>query len=216
MDSSVAAIDIQDRTFSQLPPVGSILAFAGRIDEEHPLPERWLVCNGDSLDRQRFEELWQAIGESWGPGNGPDTFSLPDLRGLFLRGISGPRADSWADPNSGTRTAFAPGANAGNSVGSLQRDTLQRHRHEQEPHRHVYDDTENSDQQAAAGGGDVRYCMKNARLRSPAPTTAWATNAAGRPPLISEPTGTDGNVEIRVADENRPKNAYVYWIIRVK
>lgn len=87
-----------DRTFASS-PIGSIVAFAGRIDDAHLLPERWRECNGESLNRLEFEELWNVLGESWGSGNGPQSFSLPDLRGLFLRGVSGNRTDSLRDPD---------------------------------------------------------------------------------------------------------------------
>ncbi len=53
---------------------------------------------------------------------------LPDLRGLFLRGVSGSRNDAWRDPDADGRKDDA-GNQVGNRVGSLQEDSLKSHTH---------------------------------------------------------------------------------------
>jgi len=102
-------------------PAGKVVAFAGAN-----VPLGWLLCDGRSLsksaDNEKYLDLSNAIGELWGSGSdgpGLDQFNIPDLRGVFLRGVNGDRNDSFADPDKDSRTPLGPGAVA-NAVGSLQ------------------------------------------------------------------------------------------------
>ncbi len=54
-----------------------------QIDDLHR--RGWLECTGQALDRDRFPELYEAIGDTWGAAP-KGRFLLPDLRGFFLRG----------------------------------------------------------------------------------------------------------------------------------
>lgn len=61
----------------------------------------WLRCNGQTVSRTTYARLWnfaQSSGQvaasegakepgQFGPGDGATTFSIPDLRGRFLRGF---------------------------------------------------------------------------------------------------------------------------------
>lgn len=62
-------------------PAGTVLPFAGDT-----APSGWAICNGDPVSRTDYPELFTAIGELWGVGDGSTTFNLPDMRGQFLRG----------------------------------------------------------------------------------------------------------------------------------
>ena len=62
-------------------PAGTVLPFAGDT-----APSGWAICNGDPVSRTDYAELFTAIGELWGVGDGSTTFNLPDMRGQFLRG----------------------------------------------------------------------------------------------------------------------------------
>lgn len=48
----------------------------------------WLLCNGAAVSRTTYARLFAAIGTTYNTGNGPNTFNLPDFRGVFLRGYS--------------------------------------------------------------------------------------------------------------------------------
>ena len=98
-------------------PVGTIIAFGGNT-----IPTGYLECNGESKLSSAYPELSAVLGNSWGLPSGTN-FILPDLRGLFLRGVTG---SSPNDPDVNTRTFT--GANA-NAVGSMQMDTLGSHTH---------------------------------------------------------------------------------------
>lgn len=53
-------------------------------------PGGWLVADGSAVSRTTYAALFTAIGTTFGAGNGSTTFNLPDLRGQFIRGWSGP------------------------------------------------------------------------------------------------------------------------------
>ena len=65
-----------------LPP-GLIMAFAGSA-----VPTGWLECNGQSVSRAAYAKLFAAIGTTYGSRSAGE-FSLPDLQGQFIRGVSG-------------------------------------------------------------------------------------------------------------------------------
>jgi phage-related tail fiber protein len=52
-------------------------------------PIGWLKANGAAVSRTAYSDLFNAIGTSYGSGDGSTTFNLPDFRGEFLR--------SWSD-----------------------------------------------------------------------------------------------------------------------
>jgi hypothetical protein len=63
-------------------PSGSILMFAGST-----APDNWLLCDGAAVSRATYNKLFQAIGTTWGAGNGTTTFNLPDMRGAAPAGV---------------------------------------------------------------------------------------------------------------------------------
>ena len=101
-------------------PVGSIVAWPGQAGT---IPPGWMECNGDMVDRTKFPALAKAIGTTWG-GVGTTEIRLPELRGYFLRGVSG---DTNNDPNKNDRTVPAGGSS--NGPGSSQLSALKDHRH---------------------------------------------------------------------------------------
>lgn len=103
-------------------PIGMINAFAGIL-----LPAGWLVCNGLQISRTTYNLLFATIGTNWGHGDNSTTFNLPDLRGVFLRGVDG---NAGKDLDKATRTANNPGGNTGDNVGSEQGDQFKTHQHE--------------------------------------------------------------------------------------
>lgn len=61
--------------------VGTIFSYAGKT-----VPETFMLCDGRSLDKTEYEELFNVIGYTFG-GSG-ESFKLPDLRGKTLVGVS--------------------------------------------------------------------------------------------------------------------------------
>jgi microcystin-dependent protein len=51
------------------------------------VPQGWLLCNGQQVSRTTYANLFAAIGDAHGNGDGSTTFHLPDLRGQVPRGV---------------------------------------------------------------------------------------------------------------------------------
>ncbi|UNE54980.1 phage tail protein [Bartonella machadoae] len=82
---------IQKSTSLKRLPCGLIGPFA-----MENLPSGWLLCDGRAYSREDYRDLFLTIGTSWGAGDGVRTFNVPDLRGVFLRGLDGGRnVDPW-------------------------------------------------------------------------------------------------------------------------
>jgi microcystin-dependent protein len=71
-------------------PAGAVMSFA-----MNSAPAGWLAANGTAVSRSTYAALFTAIGTTYGAGNGSTTFTLPDLRGYFVRG-SGTNSDGTA------------------------------------------------------------------------------------------------------------------------
>lgn len=102
-------------------PIGSIVAFSG---DSKSLPLNFIACDGRKLNKGDYRELWLTIGDIWGAASAEE-FVIPDLRGQFLRGVSG---ESDKDPDRDARFALN-GGRSGNSVGSFQRASIAQHGH---------------------------------------------------------------------------------------
>lgn len=65
-------------------PTGAIIPFAGSS-----IPAGYLLCNGATVSRTTYANLFKVIGTTWGAGDGSTTFKLPDARGRFPEGANG-------------------------------------------------------------------------------------------------------------------------------
>jgi len=79
------------------------------------VPTGYLQCNGASINRVTYADLFAILGTDYGNVDG-DTFNLPDYRGEFRRGWDN---GAGRDPNAGTRTDRGDGT-TGDVVGSKQ------------------------------------------------------------------------------------------------
>jgi microcystin-dependent protein len=165
-------------------PPGTIIAFGGTN-----IPNGWLLCDGKPYSAATYPKLFAAIGTAWGAGytNGTKVadFNLPDLRGVFLRGVNGSRADAYADQDANTnRFSLFTGGNTQNHVGSFQQSTNLNHTHgylDSTGHGQTGTEVDTYD----SGSNDSIYKLD-----------------------VSRTTGSSGGVEAR------PKNAYVHYLIK--
>ncbi|MCX6875508.1 MAG: tail fiber protein [Verrucomicrobia bacterium] len=104
---SVENFTIALRQASIIPP-GTIIPFAGPVGN---VPAGWKFCDGSAVSRVTYAALFAAIGTTWGTGDGSVTFTIPDLRGTFLRGTG------------------TSGSKIGPTVGTTQDDQFQDHYH---------------------------------------------------------------------------------------
>lgn len=167
-------------------PAGMVSPFAGPVDN---IPEGWLLCDGSEISRTEYANLYNAIGVCWGIGDGATTFNLPDLRGMFLRGVSG---DSENDPDAENRIVLNDnGGNTGNNVGSYQGDAI----------RNITGNFSNWGREPVSNG--AFYNTTN--------------NTANRDCYGGISSGNfyfDASRVVPVGSDNRPKNVYVNYIIK--
>lgn len=64
-----------------LPPTGGLMPYAGSS-----APTGWLVCDGSAVSRTTYDDLYAAIGTTYGSGDGSTTFNLPNLKGRTIVG----------------------------------------------------------------------------------------------------------------------------------
>jgi microcystin-dependent protein len=95
------------QTVNTLVPAGAVMTFA-----RNSAPDGWVKANGAALSRSVYSALFDAIGTTFGVGNGSTTFNVPDLRGEFIRG--------WDDGRA---------VDTGRTFGSFQADDFKSHNH---------------------------------------------------------------------------------------
>jgi rhizosphere induced protein len=89
-------------------------------------PLGWMVCDGRQLFVSAFYELYAALGNLYGGDPASGTFRIPDLRGVFVRGVDN---GAGADPDANKRRSPDDKEDYA-GVGSMQLDALQTHQHD--------------------------------------------------------------------------------------
>lgn len=83
-------VDDADKLAGHLPawyaPPGAVIPYAGSS-----APDGWLLCDGRTLQSDRYPELYAAIGTTYGQ-NKPGSFKLPDMRGRVAAGANASNA----------------------------------------------------------------------------------------------------------------------------
>jgi hypothetical protein len=203
------------------PPIGTVVAFAGPVSN---IPDNWLVCDGRVLSRadSKYRLLFAAIGTSWGGRD--NTFNLPDMRGLFLRGVDkgadgSPTAPARDPARDDRTTSGGEGGSVGNNVGSLQGDSMQSHKHADQGHVHPNEVTVQHEPVARHHGEEVASGV-GARVNGNEGSLGFITLNVAVKNLtaaanLSDPVQSTAGVP-QTGAETRPKNANVYWIIKYR
>lgn len=171
-------------------PSGTIIAYGGAF-----APPGWLLCDGSTVSRSTYSELYTAIGNAWGYGDNATTFHLPDLRGRFLRGRDSGVA---RDPERASRTASNSGGNTGDAVGSVETDAVQGHHHNVQTQYQggSFYDMGNMGAQFGSSGGFYNVMVFGSVTKA----------------RTIETDGSNGTP--RLSSESRPLNANVNYIIK--
>ena len=103
-------------------PIGTIMMWSGNRDF---VPQNWKICDGSLIEKRKHQKLCKIIGDSWGKGDA-ENCQLPDLRGVFVRGVTEERKDEYRDVDVNTRHASNGKIN---DVGSFQVHAFQKHDH---------------------------------------------------------------------------------------
>lgn len=156
--------------------IGDIIAFYGST-----APEGTLVCNGAAISRTTYSELFGVIGTTAGAGDGSTTFNLPDLRGLFLRGLNG-------------ANAAALGVEQGDTIRNITAGAIFRVQSTDTTTGDIYNAASGAlIQQATDTNGTLDTLMSRSSLRA------------------SQKLVFDASAVVPTADENRPVNTAVLY-----
>ncbi len=191
---------------SFLNPTGTIQAYGGQITETNALVEinsGWLYCNGASVSQVEYSTLFNIIGYSFNPTNSNGSliiisgeFSLPDLRGIFVRG-----AGEHGIMNKANGADFSGGA-----VGFLQKDEFQGHKH------YILRGNAYGGSSTATWLGE-RYLAQNGSYRD-SYYRLRGTNLTPNSAEVSNAIDDGTNDTPRSGDETAPASVSVNYIIK--
>lgn len=152
-------------------------------------PTGYLKANGAAVSRTTYATLFTAIGTTYGAGDGSTTFTLPDLRGEFIRGFDDGR-----------------GVDAGRSQGAAQAETIKAHIHpftgdalpthnhtasaaaETTDHTHTFSDSSSS---TSSAGAHTHTFTDNYNTTGTM-VVGGSVNIAGVATSVSDSTGSAG------------------------
>jgi len=167
-------------------------------------PDNAFLCDGRTVSRTQYAELFAKIGTRYGTGDGSTTFHIPDYRGRFLRMTDG---SANRDPDKASRTAMNTGGNTGNNVGSVQADQFDSHTHTQNAHTHTVralNATTQSDNRGLSATGSLSIVGSNSGGGGYVNITTYPGDAGSQ--VIQNSTATNQNSG---GNETRPLNANV-------
>jgi microcystin-dependent protein len=177
------------------PPIGSITAYTLATS-----PPGWLICDGTAVSRVTYAALFAVIGTTFGTGNNSTTFNLPNYQGAFLRGTgtngvySGPSLNT--SQNHATQTHTHTANSVVNDPGHVHSQTT------------VNDDFNNSGGSGYPVGSNPSFAPYDS-----AGTRTW-TNINSQSTGVTVTTTVGNSTTFIDANETRPYNFGVYWIIK--
>jgi len=121
--SQVPTAGIKSRHIEEglLVPVGGMLSYAGST-----APTGFLICDGSEVSRTDYVTLFEVIGETYGAGDGRNTFAIPNLKGKIPVGL-----------NSSESEFDTLGETGGEKTHTLTTAELAIHTHVQDAHGHI-------------------------------------------------------------------------------
>jgi microcystin-dependent protein len=161
-------------------PIGTVQQFGGAT-----APSGWLFCNGASLLRTDYAELFTAVGTTYGSADGTH-FNVPDCRGVFVKGAG----------TNGTLTT-ANGSSLSGTLGAYEDDMFQGHWHTADAGIWRYNGSSGAYALPAFGG-----VMESL-------TAYGITGSAITAPITDGTNGTP-----RVGSTTRPSNVCLNYIIK--
>jgi len=177
------------------PPIGSITAYTLAIS-----PPGWLICDGTAVNRVTYAALFTVIGTTFGSGDNSTTFNLPNYQGAFLRGT-------------GTNGTYS-----GPALNTSQTHATQTHTHTatsvvSDPgHAHTQN-TVNDDYNGSGGSAYPSGSNPSFGPYDSAGSKTW-TNINSHSTGVTVTTTIGNNTTYIDANETRPYNFGVYWIIK--
>lgn len=189
--NSSSAITINHVPIS--PPIGSIIAYTVSTS-----PLGWLICDGTAVNRNTYAALFNIIGTTFGSGDNANTFNLPNYKGAFLRGTG--TNGNYSGPNLNTSQYHATQTHS-HTATSMVNDPG--HAHTQYT---INDDFNNS-------GSSYAGTTPSFPKSDSAGTKTW-DNINSHSTGLTVSTTIGNNTTSVDANETRPYNYGVYWIIK--
>jgi len=208
-------IKLKQEEMDKLVLPGTIIAYAGVINEKTKqllYQARWLICDGSTLPKKKYPDLYAAITDSYGHITTIETFNIPDFRGVFLRGLD---SGKQLDPN--------------RILGSYQLDQNQAHIHRGQAkegglHTHKSSTDKGGAHQHRLQANGYWFTAKNLNERRAITSEVddnqqyWTTeNGVHNHTFSIEASGHHNhelNIDSSGGDESRPKNYPVTYLIR--
>ncbi|MCL2484458.1 MAG: phage tail protein [Endomicrobia bacterium] len=162
-------------------PPGTVIAFAGPTANA---PKGYLLCNGVSVSKNDYPDLFEAIGTTYG-GDGIPYFNLPNFQGVFLRG-RGSQTVSHGTYGNITHSA--------GNLGQVQGDAIR-----------------NISGQFKYERGELAMNLTGPFYSSPDSGTQYGAASGGQ---ITPNINFDSSRVVPVANENRPVNYAVNYYIK--
>ncbi|HWK04464.1 MAG TPA: phage tail protein [Puia sp.] len=195
-------------------PIGSVIAFAGKISPpvnagSQPAyntvveSQGWMVCDGRPLLQTDYGILYAVLGIEYNQaGDDSSTvFRIPDYRGYFLRMVD---MESGNDPDSASRVL--PNNTTSSDVGSIEQDALQYHLHPYTQPNAPASITLGTDGTTTAVPADTQNVNTAEPVADPSKSTPPPPQKPSQPPA--------DYATIKTSFETRPKNVYVYYLIK--
>ncbi len=191
-------------------PVGSMIIFGG---PKTNIPAGWLACDGRAYASADYPKLYAALGTSWGNGStgtGGTTgqFNVPDMRGMFPRGVDD---GAGRDDNRTSRTSVMAGGNTGDNVGTYQPGEMQSHDHggitsntNRGGHNHTYISG------LLGAGNSANFAVDGGTFLTGRLRIFPDTHVTGGTGVHDHSISSDGGAE------TRPENVAVWYIIRAR
>ena len=66
-------------------PTGTIMPFPNA--QADSIPDGWMLCDGSEINRGTYGNLYSLLGDTYGSGDGANTFNIPDLQEWFIKGV---------------------------------------------------------------------------------------------------------------------------------
>lgn len=160
------------------------------------IPVNCRICDNSTLAISQFAKLNENIGGSWGTDG--TNVNLPDLRGRFPRGVD---AGAGNDPDRLARTGPNPGQNVADAVGSVQEDAMQNI-----TGQFGFTDNDATSQRVRVGEATGAFGGVSGSGSASLSGGGYSGDIA---------VDFDASRQVRTSTEHRPKNANVYFVIRV-
>jgi len=163
----------------------------------------WMVCDGRQLVQGMYGALFAVLGTQYNiPGDDNTTvFRVPDYRGYFLRMVD---MDSGNDPDAATRVL--PDGTKGPNIGSVEQDALQYHLHpytQPDPPASI-----------TLGTSGAATAVPNNQTQADTLEPIADSTKTPPPPAQYPSTPPPDYSTIKTSFETRPKNVYVYYLIK--